>query len=428
MSADNIYKKILLLSNKNKSKIDYQNKQLDFLKYQMTKQEYESLVCNPKNITELSLISPTIEFTTNYNKKIWDKILCYTSSIKTNRSPGKNVSYFVKDSISNKIIGLVSISSGQRHIKNRDTFFGWNQSNQFSKIDFIFNISTCVAVQPMGFNFNIGKLLAMSVFSREVQEKVHEKYNHYVIAYYTFSIHGRSVQYERIKQLKYCGLTSGQSFIIPDDLYEEMKDYLREIGIYDKIRMSSHLKRVVVKTVLEELEISPTLIYHNLQRGIYCGYCFPNAKEILMIGTLEDIYGLELGEDVKNFLDIYEYWKARWAEQRFGHLLKTGRVKRALRWSKMDEDEKNRLAQKKHQEKRREELGEEGYRMEHNERARSYYVRKEKKYLQPEYVKRIKEYKAKMTAKQIIESMKEEIPDLTENKIKKIWGGRIKLI
>jgi len=426
MSILYFQKKFKDLSKKDVKKIEYGNKEIDFEKYPMSREEYAELTCNIRNLDEFEKLETEIYFLSTPEYKLWSKILSYTSSVKTIRTPGKNISYFVRDKETQKVIGLVSLGSAQRSIKPRDDYIGWDKDNQYAKIDYIFNISTCVAVQPIGFNFNIGKLLALSVFSREVQEKIKEKYGHYAIGYYTFSIHGRSIQYERLKKLVYCGLTKGQSFIIPDVLYEECKDFLREIGIFSEISNKAHLKKIVIQKMLEELMINPEDIYHNLQRGIYCGFCFKNSKELLCNGSVQQIRDLELSHEVETFQNIFEFWKIRWARQRFNHLILTKRVKHALCWSKLDEVEKNRIAQRKYQEKKREELGEEEYKKIHNETAKKYYVKKEKLHLQPEYFERILEYKKEMTAKDVVDVMKIEIPNLTENKVKKIWCGLLR--
>ena len=419
--------KILELSTKDSKKIEYQNKEIDFNKYPMTREEYNNITSNPKNYSELNDLQFEIYFIESNEYQLWSKILSHTSSVKTSRTPGKNISYFIREVLSKKIVGLVSLGSAQRSIKPRDEYIGWDKENQYSKIDYIFNISTCVAVQPVGYNFNIGKLLALSVFSREVQEKVKEKYGHYVIGYYTFSIHGRSVQYERLKKLNYCGLTKGQSFIIPDDLYDEMKEYLKEIGLFEEISNKAHLKKIVIQRTLEDLSINPEDIYHNLQRGIYCGLCFRNSKELLCCGSIQQIRELALSTDIQYFNQICDFWKERWAKQRFNHLTLTKRVRHSMSWSKMDEIEKNRLAQKRYQEKKREELGEDEYKRIHNEKAKKYYVKKEKLHLQEEYYNIILGYKGQMTVKDVIDVMRIDIPDLTENKVKKIWCGILKI-
>ena len=310
---NSIRTEILKIVKNDPKKIDYKNKEIDFKEYEMNKEEYINSVCNFKLFKELEECNPIIEFTNKTTKSLWKKILCHTSSVKTLQPPGKSISYFIKSN--DKIIGLVSLTSGQRDIANRDAYIGWNRDYQYQNVNFIFNISTCVAVQPLGYNFNIGKLLASSVFCKEVQEKIKEKYGHYAIAYYTFSIHGRSIQYERLKELKYVGLTKGKSFIIPEDLYEMMKKYVKEKGLYNKIKNKSHLKRIIILTVLEDLEIDRKKVYHHLERGIYVGYSFPESKQILCEGKIEEIMNKELPEKIKSFDEIFNFWKGRWAEQ-----------------------------------------------------------------------------------------------------------------
>lgn len=133
-----------------------------------------------------------------------------------------------------------------------------------------------------------------------------------------------------------------------------------------------------------------------------------------------------MNNEIDTFQSIFDFWKERWARQRFNHLMINKRVRHALSWSKLDEVEKNRKAQRKYQEKKREELGEEEYKKIHNETAKKYYVKKEKLHLKPEYFERILEYKKDMTAKDVVDVMRIEIPDITENKVKKIWCGLLR--
>ena len=137
-------------------KIDYKNKEADFEKIDMEKDNYISYVSNIKNLDELNASILTIEFTNKKNSNIWNNILCYTSSVKTNKPPGKSIAYFLK--LNEKIIGLVRISSAQRDIKKRDEYIGWTNDNKFKDkmLNRIMNLSTCVSLQPFGFNFNGG--------------------------------------------------------------------------------------------------------------------------------------------------------------------------------------------------------------------------------------------------------------------------------
>lgn len=417
---EEIRKEILNHIKKDPKKTDYQNKEEDFNKYDISKEKYKDMIENLLSLEELEKTNLEIEFTNKETKPLWRKILCFTSSVRTLQPPGKSISYFVKNG--QKIVGLVSLTSGQRDIKNRDLYIGWNKEARYKNIDYIFNISTCVAVQPLGYNFNIGKLLAMSVFSREVQEAIKSRYGHYAIGYYTFSIHGRSVQYERLKELKYVGLTQGKSFIITELLYEMMIKHLKNNGKYEQLRNSSQRKRRIIMTILDELGIPREKLHHHLERGIYVGYCFPDSKE-LFCNENSNMMQKELSDKIKSFNEIFEFWKERWARQRFNHLLKNKRVRHSISWSKKDNIEKNRDRQRKYCEKKRKELGEEEYKRLNSEKMKKYYTKKVKLHLTPEYYNKILNYKGEYSIPKVVLLMKNEIPDISENKVKKIWSG-----
>jgi hypothetical protein len=73
------------------------------------------------------------------------------------------------------------------------------------------NLSTCVGLQPFAFNYNGGKLLVKLAFSKEVMDKFYEKYNEQLLGIITTGLYGKSIQYDRLKELKFIGYTSGNS-------------------------------------------------------------------------------------------------------------------------------------------------------------------------------------------------------------------------
>lgn len=106
-----------------------------------------------------------------------------------------------------------------------------------------------------------------------------------------------------------------------------------------------------------------------------------------------------LPENCKPLIEIFNFWKERWAKQRFNYLTITKRVKHAISWSKLDAKEKNRINQKKYREKMRDELGEIEYKKLHNQTVQKYYVPKIKLHLIPENYNKIMEYKDKLLIK-----------------------------
>ena len=105
------------------------------------------------------------------------------------------------------------------------------------------NLSTCVSIQPFGYNFNGGKLLAKLAFSKEVMNKFKEKFNQELLVISTTGLYGKSVQYDRLKELEYVGKTKGNSiYWIPDGITTKCREYLKLYHNYE----TSGLKKLSV--------------------------------------------------------------------------------------------------------------------------------------------------------------------------------------
>jgi hypothetical protein len=101
---------------------------------------------------------------------------------------------------------------------------GWSQTHQYDKkrLQQIMNLSTCVSTQPFGYNTNGGKLLTSLAFSKEVYQYVYNKYNTHIHGITTMSIYGKSIQYDRLPQLKFVGYTNGNTTsAIPQEVDED---------------------------------------------------------------------------------------------------------------------------------------------------------------------------------------------------------------
>ena len=73
----------------------------------------------------------------------------------------------------------------------------------------------------MSYNLNIGKLLVASVFSYEVQNYFYQLRGYRCACVTTFGLYGKSIQYDRMKEIKYIGETKGNGTCsIPNDLYQ----------------------------------------------------------------------------------------------------------------------------------------------------------------------------------------------------------------
>ena len=244
----------------------------------------------------------------------------------------------------------------------RDKFIGWNNDTKKSKINWIMNITTCVGLQPISYNLNVEKLLVAICFSDTVLNKFKEKYNHDIACITTFSINGKSIQYDRMKDyINYIGETQGYAFTnIPDKLYKDCISYLHKIN--DTRTLSYANKRFKVNKVMNYLDIE----YDNVhKRGVYIGFTSKDSKAFL-------------NDEIDTFIpqkrtldDICNWWKYRWAFQRYDHLYKEGRLRNKLEFHNAFKEYNVAKVQKSNM-KQKEAIGEENYKAKHNEYMNNY--------------------------------------------------------
>ena len=93
-------------------------------------------------------------------------------SMEWSSNPGRNLKYIVKDSVSDKYLGVITIGSDVMRIKCRDEYIGWDKSSKIDKrrLNHIGIASTIVPVQPFGYNMLLGKLLACMCSSEIIRK------------------------------------------------------------------------------------------------------------------------------------------------------------------------------------------------------------------------------------------------------------------
>lgn len=302
-----------------------------------------------------------IEFVeTKDQHDLWETFRARTSSIAYHKNIGRHIRILVKDKTTQKYLGIIALSSDFGDYIARDAFIGWTRHTRYSekKLNYVMNIICCVGLQPVAFNYNIGKLLVAICYSQEVHDYIFSKYGHYIACITTMSLNGKSIQYDRMRPyLQLVGYTKGTGTIkINDTLYKECVELLKDINDVDTIsKISKRGKLNVIYKVLEILDIDTALLNHGRQRGCYLGFVGSNAKEFLR-GEMPSFNQ----ENIKTLTAIVEWWKDRWARKRFNHLLKNGGLKYKivlLNYKNLY----NSVKQKKYVIKKRELIGEEEY-------------------------------------------------------------------
>jgi len=283
-------------------------------------EEYNSKIykdINPENI------NPKLQFVENFEEeKFFDYLINITSSICQSNIPGRVVKILVYDDNTKKYLGLIQLTVDLLINKEKSNYFGIKMEdyNKYKKQirDSGANISICVPLQPFGFNFCGGKLLAMLAFSKEVYEYYYKKFNIKLKYLITLSINGKSVQYSRLKQLKFIGYTSGYGTgHLSRELLNLMKIYLNKIKIKENINnMSNH---TIATYVIKQLKLQPDILEHNHKRGIYIGIL--GSKEFIKKYTDEEW----IPDLIENIETVYNTWLTKYAIKRKNHLIETRR-------------------------------------------------------------------------------------------------------
>jgi hypothetical protein len=304
------------------------------------KSYYRNLIFFSKSENILDEIDLEIIFC-NGNKEltdIWKYFKIMSSSAVTGDSSFGCIKIMLKDKITNTYLGILELGYDIYSCMPRDDFIGWswrnkkelvkiNDANEKNRLSFIINITCCIGLQPMSYNLNIGKLLVMTVFSKEVLDYFHKIRGYYYAGVSTFGLYGKSVQYDRLKELKYIGETKGTGTCdIPINIYENIRDFVKKHyhNEYLKCSNMSSSKMRILQFGLNSLDYNQKeILFHGKKRGIYFGYTSSDSKKFLN----GEIDTFELGNIIKPFNEIFSFWKNRWALQRYKHLYANNRIK-----------------------------------------------------------------------------------------------------
>ena len=123
--------------------------------------QFTDLTDTEKTVEELKEIRPVLDLVTDdFTEFNILRILIH--SMEWSSNPGRNLKYIVKDLVTNKYLGVITIGSDVMTLTSRDDYIGWNKKSkiQDKKLNHIGIASTIVPVQPFGYNMLLGKLLA----------------------------------------------------------------------------------------------------------------------------------------------------------------------------------------------------------------------------------------------------------------------------
>jgi len=272
----------------------------------------------------------------------WNTVRTFISTMKNNSNIGRNLNFIVADEVTGKYLGVVCISSDFLDLTPRDKVIGWEREKktQGAMINYTAIGSSIVPLQPLGFNYMGGKLLALLCLSDEVQNLWKEKYGDVLAGVTTTSLYGNTKsnglsQYDGLEHWNKMGFSSGSVAFEPrkstlamvwawlrekhPEKYFEWWEAKKDNGLPFK---RDHKNRSL-HFAYPKLGIPKELTRTDHQRGIYFSPLYDNSYEFLR-GEIQE------KDLVKSFDTSTEaltnIWKTKYAKGRISMLKKKNNV------------------------------------------------------------------------------------------------------
>jgi len=274
--------------------------------------------------------------------ELWNTIRTFSSTMKNNSNIGRNLNFIVRDKPTKKYLGVICISSDFLDLTPRDNFIGWTREKktQGAMINHTAIGSTIVPLQPLGFNYVGGKLLALLCLSTPVQELWEKLYGDKLVSVTTTSLYGKTKagglsQYDNLDFWQPMGFTSGSvSFEPLKDTRMLIREWLKknhtrkyfEWYVAKKPSGQPHKrdhKNRSLNFAYSQLDIPKELIRSEHARGIYFTPLYDKSCEFLRGDDDGQNMTKLFDTSVENLVDV---WKTKHAKPRIKQLAKKDKV------------------------------------------------------------------------------------------------------
>ena len=294
-----------------------------------------------QTIKEIEAISPIIQVVEQGNPKDvenWTLLRRLIHTMEFTANPGRNVKFYVKDKNTDKVLGVICLGSDVTSLGARDKYIGWTKENKFKdgKLNHTSIGTTICCVQPLGFNFLGGKLVAAMVTSKVVRDTWKKLYNQTLVGLSTTSLYGIHSMYNGIPHWKTLGESSGRISLKPDDsAYDVWHEWIKKNKPeeYKKATTSkagvsgpaTGVKQKIIKLIYDELGLKLKTFEHGFQRGIYFADIYDNGRPFLR-GEIEEKDLVMKKKYDENIEYIERWWKPK-AIRRYTKLLEQNKIK-----------------------------------------------------------------------------------------------------
>ena len=276
--------------------------------------------------------------------------------------PGKCMLLMIRDKNTGKIIGMVRLGSPSINSKPRNMWLGSPLDSMNMEMMTRFNQSVMmgfviVPMQPFGFNYLGGKLLAAICCSHEVRELVNKRWGRNICAFETTSLYGSSKtasQYDGMKPfLRFTGLTesnfvpmiSGQKFQTIHNWFRDKVggELIDPKATSKKMKQQSRMVKIMNKSlgddpIRQELDdaLSGALAMQEQKRSFVSTYGYTGVPDFLTLKT--DTINKAENFDRFYLENVLEWWRKK-ANKRYDSLVSDNRLRTKLEtWSSNPDD------------------------------------------------------------------------------------------
>ncbi len=324
------------------STIDGTEVRLADLKQKELIEQVKSNFWMPSEPDDYEKLNPVLKLHNGALAETWNTIRTFSSTMKNNSNIGRNLFYTIEDETTGKYLGVICISSDFLDLTPRDNSIGWSRDvkTKQNMINHTAIGSTIVPLQPLGFNYMGGKLLALLCLADTVQKDWKEKYGDVLVGVTTTSLYGNTKsnglsQYDNLEYWNKMGFSSGSVAFEPTRQTKKMIfNWLKENHTHKyfewweaKNQQGLPLKRDHKNRSLHfaypKLGIPKEKTRTEHQRGIYFSPLYNNTNEFLCKQIKEDELVKSFDTSTKALSDI---WKQKYAKGRIRQLQKKNNV------------------------------------------------------------------------------------------------------
>ena len=296
----------------------------------------------PNDPDDFMNLKPKMVLMNGDKAETWNAIRTFSSTMKNNSNIGRNLYYALIDDVTKKYLGVMCISSDFLDLTPRDNAIGWSRDikTQQHMINHTAIGSTIVPLQPLGFNYMGGKLLALMCLSDTVQADWKRQYGDILAGVTTTSLYGNTKsgglsQYDGLEHWRKMGFSSGSVAFEPTRATKNLVfDWIKENHTRkyfewwaaknpQGLPLKRDHKNRSLNFAYSQLKIPKELIRTEHQRGIYFSPLYDNTNEFLCKQITEDklVKSFDTSEEA-----LAEIWKTKYAKGRIRQLQKKNNV------------------------------------------------------------------------------------------------------